>query len=199
MNICHDNGILFIADEIQSGMGRTGKMFAMEHWGVEADITIVAKSLAAGMPLSAVVGKKEIMDSVHDYGLGGTYSGNPLACSAALAVLEVFEDENMLAKSRALGEKLQERFEKWAAQYEIVGSVKGLGAMRGIELVEGPDKRPAPEKTKALIAYCRDHGLIIIPCGTYGNVIRVLTPFVITDEQLEQGLNVMEDGLKEIS
>jgi len=199
ISICHDNGILFIADEIQSGMGRTGKMFAMEHWGVEPDITLVAKSLAAGMPLSAIVGKKEIMDGVHDYGIGGTYSGNPLACRAALAVLEVFEEEDMLAKSRALGEKLKARFEKWVAQYEIVGCVRGLGAMLGIELVEGPNRGPAPEKTKALIAYCRSQGLIIIPCGTYGNVIRVLAPFVITDEQLNKGLNIMEGGLQAIS
>jgi 4-aminobutyrate aminotransferase/(S)-3-amino-2-methylpropionate transaminase len=132
VKICHDNGILFVADEIQSGMGRTGKMFAIEHWGVEPDMVIVAKSLAAGMPLAAVVGKQEIMDSVHSWGLGGTYGGNPVACAAGLAVLDVFEEENMLAKSVALGEKLKSRFEKWQKDFSIIGEIRGLGAMLGL-------------------------------------------------------------------
>ncbi len=131
VKICHDNGILFVADEIQSGMGRTGKMFAIEHWGVEPDLITVAKSLAAGMPLAAVVGKQEIMDSVHSWGLGGTYGGNPVACAAALAVLDAFEEENMLAKSVALGEKLKARFEKWQKDFSIIGEIRGLGAMLG--------------------------------------------------------------------
>ena len=143
--ICRDNGILFVADEIQSGMGRTGKMFAIEHWGVEPDMTIVAKSLAAGMPLAAVVGRAEIMDAVHSWGLGGTYGGNPVACAAGLAVLEVFEEENMLAKSVALGEKLKARFEKWQEQYDIIGEIRGLGAMLGLEFVKGANKAPAAD------------------------------------------------------
>jgi 4-aminobutyrate aminotransferase/(S)-3-amino-2-methylpropionate transaminase len=197
--ICRDNGILFVADEIQSGMGRTGKMFAIEHWGVEPDMVIMAKSLAAGMPLAAVVGRREIMDSIHDWGLGGTYGGNPVACAAALAVLDVFKEEDMLAKSVALGEKLKARFEKWQKDFSIIGEIRGLGAMLGLEFVKGQDKAPAADEAKQLAAYCLDKGLLILVCGSYGNVVRVLAPFVITDEQLEKGLAILEDGLKEIS
>ena len=199
VKICHDNGILFVADEIQSGMGRTGKMFAIEHWGVEPDMVIVAKSLAAGMPLAAVVGKQEIMDSVHSWGLGGTYGGNPVACAAGLAVLDAFEEENMLAKSVALGEKLKTRFEKWQKDFSIIGEIRGLGAMLGLEFVKGANKEPAADEAKQLAAYCLAQGLLILVCGTYGNVVRILAPFVITDEQLEKGLSIMEAGLKEIS
>jgi 4-aminobutyrate aminotransferase/(S)-3-amino-2-methylpropionate transaminase len=199
IKICKDNGILFIADEIQSGMGRTGKMFAIEHWGVEPDLITVAKSLAAGMPLAAVVGKAEIMDVVHPWGLGGTYGGNPVACAAALAVLKVFEEENMLEKSVALGRKLKSRFEQWQKKFDILGEIRGLGAMLGIELVKGPDKTPAAEETGKLVKYCNDNGLLALGCGTYGNIIRVLAPFVITDAQLEKGLSIMEEGLAAIS
>jgi len=199
VKICHDNGILFVADEIQSGMGRTGKMFAIEHWGVEPDLVIMAKSLAAGMPLAAVVGKQEIMDSVHSWGLGGTYGGNPVACAAALAVLDAFEEENMLAKSVALGEKLKTRFDKWQKDFGIIGEIRGLGAMLGLEFVKGDNNEPAADEAKQLAAYCLGKGLLILVCGSYGNVIRVLAPFVITDEQLEKGLSIMEEGLKEIS
>jgi 4-aminobutyrate aminotransferase/(S)-3-amino-2-methylpropionate transaminase len=198
VKICHDNGILFVADEIQSGMGRTGKMFAIEHWGVEPDLITVAKSLAAGMPLAAVVGKQEIMDSVHSWGLGGTYGGNPVACAAALAVLDAFEEENMLAKSVALGEKLKARFEKWQKDFSIIGEIRGLGAMLGLEFVKGENKEPAADEAKQLAAYCLDKGLLILVCGTYGNVARILAPFVITDEQLEKGLSIMEEALREI-
>ena len=197
--ICQDNGILFVADEIQSGMGRTGKMFAIEHWDVEPDMVVMAKSLAAGMPLAAVVGRQEIMDSVHAWGLGGTYGGNPVACAAALAVLDVFEEENMLAKSIALGEKLKARFEKWQKEFSIIDGIRGLGAMLGLELVKVESKEPAADEAKQLAAYCLENGLLILVCGSYGNVVRVLSPFVITDEQLEKGLAILEAGLKEIS
>ncbi|MBI9085693.1 MAG: 4-aminobutyrate--2-oxoglutarate transaminase [Desulfobacterales bacterium] len=194
--ICEENGILFIADEIQTGMGRTGTMFAMEHWGVEADLTTVAKSLAAGMPLSAVVGKKEIMDAVHPGGIGGTYGGNPVACAAALAVFEIFETEDLLKKARALGEKLRSRFDGFKEKYEIVGDVRGIGPMLALELVKNREtKAPAADETKALVKYCFDRGLILLACGGYGNVIRVLMPLVITDDQLEKGLGIMEEGL----
>jgi 4-aminobutyrate aminotransferase/(S)-3-amino-2-methylpropionate transaminase len=196
--ICRDNGILFVADEIQSGMGRTGKMFAIEHWGVEPDLIIVAKSLAAGMPLAAVVGKQEIMDSVHSWGLGGTYGGNPVACAAGLAVLEVFEEENMLEKSVALGQKLQARFEKWQKEFDIIGDIRGLGAMLGLEFVKGENREPAADEAKQVAAHCLENGLLILVCGTYGNVVRILAPFVISDEQLEKGLSIMEEALKEI-
>jgi len=195
--ICRDSGILFVADEIQSGMGRTGKMFAIEHWGVEPDLITVAKSLAAGMPLAAVVGRQEIMDAVHPWGLGGTYGGNPVACAAALAVLEVFEEEDMLAKSVALGEKLKAHFEKWQQQFSLIGEIRGLGAMLGLEFVV--NGKPAADEAKQLAAYCLERGLLILVCGSYGNIVRILAPFVITDEQLAKGLAIMEAGLKEIS
>jgi 4-aminobutyrate aminotransferase/(S)-3-amino-2-methylpropionate transaminase len=197
--ICRDNGILFVADEIQSGMGRTGKMFAIEHWDVTPDLITVAKSLAAGMPLAAVVGKQEIMDAVHPWGLGGTYGGNPVACAAGLAVLDVFDEENMLEKSVALGEKLQSRFKKWQKDFDIIGEIRGLGAMLGLEFVKGANKEPAADEAKQMAAHCLEKGLLILVCGSYGNVVRILAPFVITDEQLEKGLSIMEEALKQIS
>ncbi len=199
VKICYDNGIVFIADEIQSGMGRTGKMFAIEHWDVEPDLIIVAKSVAAGMPLSAVVGKQEIMDSIHPWGLGGTYGANPVACRAALAVLEVFKEENLLQKAEALGKKLKTRFKKWQKQFDIIGEIRGLGAMLGLELVKGKSKEPAADEAKQLINFCLEKGLVILACGSYSNIIRVLAPFVITDEQLNKGLAIIEEGLTEIS
>ena len=199
VKICRENGILFVADEIQSGMGRTGTMFAIEHWGVEPDLITVAKSLGAGMPIAAVVGRKEIMDSVHPWGLGGTYGSNPVASAAALAVLEVFAEEDMLGKSKALGKKLKDRFETWQKRFSLIGEVRGLGAMLGLALVKGAAREPAADEAKKLAAFCLDRGLIILICGTYSNVVRVLVPFVVADEQLEKGLSILEQGLKEIS
>jgi 4-aminobutyrate aminotransferase/(S)-3-amino-2-methylpropionate transaminase len=197
--ICRDNGILFVADEIQSGMGRTGKMFAIEHWDVEPDLIVVAKSLAAGMPLAAVVGRAEVMDTVHPWGLGGTYVGNPVACAASHAVLEIFEEEQMLVKSIALGQKLKSRFEQWQQKYKLIGEIRGLGAMLGLELVKAPDNAPAADEAKQMVDFCHENGLVILSCGSYGNVIRVLAPFVITDDQLQKGLAIMEEGLASIS
>jgi len=199
VKICRENGILFVADEIQSGMGRTGTMFAIEHWGVEPDLITVAKSMGAGMPIAGVVGRQEIMDSVHPWGLGGTYGGNPIACAAALAVLEVFEEEDMLGKAKALGRKLQDRFGKWQTRFKIVGEIRGLGAMLGLALVKGEKREPGADEAKKLAAFCLERGLIILVCGTYSNVVRVLVPFVITDEQLEKGLAILEQGLEAVS
>jgi len=194
--ICREKGIIFIGDEIQTGMGRTGKMFALEHWKVEADLTIVAKSLAAGMPLSAVVGKREIMDSPHVGGLGGTYGGNPVCCRAALAVLEIFEEEGLLKKAQILGQKVRERFDAWQEQFELIGDVRGLGPMLALELVRDREtKEPADEEAKALVQFCYEKRLILLSCGNFGNVIRILMPLVIDDDQLERGLAVMEEGL----
>ncbi|NQU03311.1 MAG: aminotransferase class III-fold pyridoxal phosphate-dependent enzyme, partial [Syntrophaceae bacterium] len=188
------------ADEIQTGMGRTGKMFAMEHWGVEPDLVTVAKSLAAGMPLSAVVGKKEMLDAPHVGGLGGTYSGNPVCCQAALAVLDVIEEENLLEKAKALGEKLRERFNALQQQFEIIGDVRGKGPMLALELVKDREtKEPAADEAKALVKFCFEKGLILLSCGNFSNVIRTLMPLVITDEQLERGLAIMEEGLVALS
>lgn len=195
--LCKENGILFIADEIQSGMGRTGKMFAMEHWGVDPDLITVAKSLAAGMPLSAVVGKAEIMDSVHPGGLGGTYGANPVACAAAHAVLNIFEEEDLLSKSEKLGALLTEKFHQWRKEIDIVGEVRGKGAMSGLTLVK-KDGTAATEETGQLVAYCREKGLLMLACGIHGNVIRVLVPLVIEDDLLEKGLNILEDGLSRL-
>lgn len=196
--LCKEHGILFIADEIQSGFGRTGKMFAMENWGVEADLMTTAKSLAGGMPLSAVVGRAEIMDAIHAGGLGGTYGANPVACAAAHAVLDIFEEEKILEKAVKLGETLGARFAKWKAEMDIVGEIRGIGAMRGIALFK-KDGSPAAAETKQLVGYCFNKGLSILACGIHGNVIRVLMPLNIEDELLEKGLNIMEAGLSELS
>ena len=196
VKICHDNGIVFVADEIQTGMGRTGNMFAMEHWGVEPDLLLTAKSMAAGMPLSAVVGRAEMMNAPQVGGLGGTYGGNPVCCSAALAVLEIFEEEKLLDKSRALGQKLRQRFEAMQNRFEIIGDVRGIGPMLALELVKDRvTKEPAADQAKALVKFCYEKGLVILSCGNFGNVIRTLMPLVITDEQLERGLAIVEEGL----
>lgn len=200
IKICRDNGILFIADEIQTGMGRTGRMFAMEHWNVEPDLMTVAKSLAAGMPLSAVVGRKEMMDVVHPFGLGGTYGGNPVACRAGLAVMEIFEEENLLQTAETLGKKLKKRFDAFQKEYELIGEVRGMGPMLALELVKDREtKEPATDEAKALVKFCFEKGLIILACGNFGNVIRTLMPLVITDEHLDRGLAIMEEGLSSLS
>lgn len=200
IKICRDNGILFIADEIQTGMGRTGRMFAMEHWNVEPDLMTVAKSLAAGMPLSAVVGRKEMMEVVHPFGLGGTYGGNPVACRAGLAVMEIFEEENLLQAAETLGKKLKKRFESFQKEYELIGEVRGMGPMMALELVKDrKSKEPATDEAKALVKFCYDKGLIILSCGNFGNVIRTLMPLIITDELLDRGLAIMEEGLTSLS
>jgi 4-aminobutyrate aminotransferase / (S)-3-amino-2-methylpropionate transaminase / 5-aminovalerate transaminase len=194
--ICRENNILFISDEVQTGMGRTGKMFAMEHYGVEADFTVVAKSLAAGMPLSGVVGRKDLMDTVHPFGIGGTYGANPVSCRAALAVLEIFEEENLLERAEVLGRKVKSRLDDFKEKYEIIGDVRGLGPMLGMELVKDRARKdPAPEQAKDLAKFCVDRGLLILVCGNLSNVVRILMPLVITDEQLETGLSILEEGL----
>jgi 4-aminobutyrate aminotransferase / (S)-3-amino-2-methylpropionate transaminase / 5-aminovalerate transaminase len=198
--ICCDHGIVTIADEIQTGIGRTGKMFAMEHWGVEPDLVLTAKSLAGGMPLSAVVGRAEMMNAPQVGGLGGTYGGNPVCCGAALAVLEIFDEENLLQKSQTLGNKLRQRFDALQKQFEMIGEVRGMGPMLALELVRDREtKEPATTEAKALVKYCYERGLVILSCGNYGNVIRTLMPLVITDEQLDRGLAIMEEGLTALS
>ncbi len=194
--ICEANQVLFIADEIQSGMGRTGTMFAMEQYGVAADLTTVAKSLAAGMPLSAVVGRKEIMDAVHLSGIGGTYGANPVACEAALAVMDIFEEENLLERSKKLGERIQSRLKVFQEEFELIGDVRGLGPMMAMELVTDREKKtPAGDAAKGLVQYCFEQGLVLLACGAYGNVIRLIMPLVISDAQLDKGLDIIHDGL----
>ncbi|MFW2365542.1 MAG: 4-aminobutyrate--2-oxoglutarate transaminase [Desulforhopalus sp.] len=198
--LCEKNSILMIADEIQTGIGRTGYMFAMDYYGVEADITTVAKSLGAGMPISAVIGKKEIIDSVHPFGIGGTYSANPMACEAALAVFDIFESENLLEKAKDLGEQLHSTLKSFQEKHALIGDVRGVGPMVAMELVyDRNEKTPAPDKAKQLVEYCLERNLILLACGTYGNVIRFLMPLVITDEQLAQGMEIIDNGLTAIS
>jgi 4-aminobutyrate aminotransferase/(S)-3-amino-2-methylpropionate transaminase len=198
--ICKDNEILFIADEIQSGTGRTGKMFAIEHYNVEPDIMTVAKSFAAGMPLASVVGKAEIMGSVHPYGVGGTYGANPVCCSAALAVMDIFEEENLMQQSQELGVKVRQRLDAFKEQFEIIGDVRGLGPMLALELVKDREtKAPADEETRALVQACLEKGLVILACGTFGNVIRTLMPLNIGAAELDKGLAIMEEAFSEIA
>ena len=197
--ICAKYEIPLIIDEVQSGAGRTGKFFAIEHWGIEPDIITLAKSFAGGMPLSAVIGKKELMEAPHVGGLGGTYSGNPVSCAAALAVLDIFFEDGLLETAQALGETLLEKFTDLQKQYEIIGDVRGKGPMLGMELVKDRvTKEPATQAAKKLVQLCYDKGLIILSCGTYGNVIRTLMPLVITPEELDKGLSILEESLKEL-
>jgi 4-aminobutyrate aminotransferase/(S)-3-amino-2-methylpropionate transaminase len=175
-------------------------MFAIEHWGVEPDIITAAKSLAAGMPLSAIVGREEVMNSPHVGGLGGTYGGNPICCQAAMAVLDIFEEEDLLQRSETLGVKLRKRFDELAQTYEFIGDVRGMGPMLALELVRDREtKEPATEEAKALTTLCHEKGLILLSCGNFGNVIRTLMPLVITDEQLERGLSILEEGFSNLT
>lgn len=197
--LCDRHGILLIVDEVQTGFGRTGKLFAIEHSGVVPDLMTMAKSLAGGFPLSAVVGRAEIMDAPHPGGLGGTYAGSPLACAAALAVLEVIEEENLLERSRRIGERLIKRFRGMADRFECIGDVRGLGAMVAIELFKDATRnQPDTELTKALVTKAAEHGLILLSCGLYGNVIRVLVPLTASDGLVDEGLDVIEAAMTEL-
>ena len=197
--ICKKYDIALIIDEVQSGSGRTGKFFAIEHWGVEPDIITLAKSMAGGMPLSAVTGREEMMNKPHVGGLGGTYAGNPVCCRAALAVMEILLGDGLMEKGARLGETLLTRFKALQDKYEMVGDVRGKGPMLGMELVRDREtKEPATEETKKLVQLCFEKGLLLISCGNFGNVVRTLMPFVITDEQLERGLTILEEGLSEL-
>src|SRR5882672_8430149 len=196
VDLCHKYGILFIADEVQSGFGRTGAMFASERYGIEPDLIVTAKSLGGGLPLAGVTGRAEIMDAPGPGGLGGTFAGNPLSCAAALAVLDLFEKENLLARANELGERFQRRAHEWQRRWSIIGDVRGLGGMQAIELVQSQaTKAPAADETKKITQHCYEHGLITITAGTYSNVIRVLVPLVATNEQIDEGLDVLESAL----
>jgi 4-aminobutyrate aminotransferase / (S)-3-amino-2-methylpropionate transaminase / 5-aminovalerate transaminase len=193
---CKRHGILFIADEVQSGFGRTGAMFASERYGITPDILVSAKSIAAGMPLAAVTGRAEVMDAAGVGGLGGTYGGNPLSCAAALAAIETLERENLPARAEKLGERFEARARDWKKRWPLIGDVRGLGAMRALELVRSRDTRePAKEETDQVLRHCREHGLILLSAGSYGNVLRLLVPLIISDEQLDEGLDVLESSL----
>jgi 4-aminobutyrate aminotransferase/(S)-3-amino-2-methylpropionate transaminase len=194
-DICRKHGILFIADEVQSGFGRTGRMFASEHYGVEPDLICTAKSLGGGLPLAAVTGRAEVMDAACVGGLGGTFGGNPMSCEAALATIETIEQENLCARAEHLGELFVKRAREWQHRWPLVGDVRGLGAMRAIELVHPDSREPASEQTAELVRDCYEHGLIVLSAGSYSNVVRLLAPLVITDAQFNEGLDVLEAGL----
>jgi 4-aminobutyrate aminotransferase/(S)-3-amino-2-methylpropionate transaminase len=194
--ICERYGIVFIADEIQTGFGRTGKLFAVEHEDIESDILLVAKSIAAGLPLAGVIGKAEIMDAVHKGGLGGTYGGNPLACQAALKVLDIITDPGFLRRAAQVGERIADFCRELQAEYPVIGDVRGLGAMVAMELVKHRDtKEPASAEVAEVIKYAYEHGLILLKAGRHGNVLRFLPPLVITDEQLDEGLGVLREAI----
>jgi 4-aminobutyrate aminotransferase/(S)-3-amino-2-methylpropionate transaminase len=196
--ICDEHGMLMIVDEVQSGFGRTGKMFAIEHSGVQPDLMTMAKSMAAGMPISAIVGTDKYMDASGPNSLGGTYSGSPASCAAVLAVLEVFEEENILARSMALGEKLGQRFKQWQERFASVENVRHLGSMAAFDLVTA-DHKPDAELTAAMCKLAREKGLILIACGFYGNTLRFLMPVTIEDEVLDEGLAIVEACLSELT
>ena len=200
IDICRKHGVLFIADEVQSGFGRTGKMFASEHYGIEPDMVVTAKSLGGGLPLAAVTGRAEIMDAPGPGGLGGTFAGNPLACAAANAVLDVLERGDLLARAKSIGEHFDRRAKDWAGRFDLIGDVRGLGAMRAIELVKSRKTRePAAEETREITQYCYEHGLITITAGSYGNVIRMLVPLVVADEQMDEALDVLENAIASVA
>ena len=189
-----ENKIVFIADEVQSGFARTGKMFAVEHENMEPDMIISAKGIAGGMPLAAVTARAEIMDSSHVGGLGGTYGGNPVVCAAALAVIETIEEEKLVDRAAHIGTILVDSLNALKAKYPIIGDVRGRGAMVAIELVHAGTKDPNPEAMAKVIKYCQSKGVLILTAGTYGNVIRFLPPLVITDELLKDALGVLAEG-----
>lgn len=196
---CTANGIVLIADEVQTGFGRTGKLFACEHYGIAPDLSTLAKGLGGGLPLAAVTGRAEIMDAPIEGGVGGTYGGNPVACASALAVFKMFEEGKVLDNAKAVAATLNQRLAGWKEKFAFIGDVRGLGPMQAIELVKDrKTKEPNREATAQLTKYCYEHGVVILSAGTFGNVIRLLVPLVIEAGQLEEALNVIESGLKEI-
>jgi len=198
--VCEKYNMLFVADEIQSGFCRTGRMFAVEHDGVEPDLMIIAKSMGAGMPISGVVGRAEIMDAPSPGTLGGTYSGNPVACAAALAVLDLYEKEDLAARSREIGHVITQRFLKLQESFPMIGDVRGLGGMVAMELVKDrTTKEPDSHAASDTLAAAHHRGLVLIKAGMYDNVLRVLVPLCVTDEQLNKGLDIFEDALATVA
>jgi len=199
-DICRKHGILLIADEVQTGFARTGAMFACERLGLGPDLVVMAKSLTGGLPMAAVTGRADIMDTPGSGQLGGTFAGNPAACEAALAVLEMIEKEDLCARANVLGERFRKRASKWQSEWELVGEVRGLGAMQALELVRSKATRqPADEETRQVSQYCYEHGLVTITAGSYSNVIRLLMPLVITDAQMDEAMDVLEAAIAHVA
>jgi 4-aminobutyrate aminotransferase / (S)-3-amino-2-methylpropionate transaminase / 5-aminovalerate transaminase len=198
-NICDEHGIVFVVDEVQTGYGRTGRMWAIQHYDVEPDLMIVAKSIAGGLPLSGVIGKAEIMDAPADSAIGGTYVGNPVAQAAALAVLDVFDEENLVERAASIGDTIRARMEAWQERWDAIGDVRGLGAMLAIEVVlDRETKEPDADRASAVVEEAAQNGLLLIKSGVYGNCIRVLTPLVVTDAELDEALGVWEQALDKV-
>jgi len=197
--ICDAHGILLVADEVQTGFGRTGKMFAVEHSGVAPDLVVLAKSLAGGFPLSALVGRAEVMDSVPPGGLGGTYGGNPLACAAALGVLDAFEEEGLLVRGEAIGKRLMARLEALKQRMPCIGDVRGLGPMVAMELFKDrAHGEPDAELTKQVLAGAAERGLIVLSCGIYGNVVRILAPLTASDAVVDEAMDILGETLESL-
>jgi 4-aminobutyrate aminotransferase / (S)-3-amino-2-methylpropionate transaminase / 5-aminovalerate transaminase len=197
--LCDRHGIVMVADEVQTGFGRTGRLFALEHFGVEPDLVTVAKSIAGGLPLSGVLGRAEIMDAPADNGIGGTFVGNPVACAAGLAVLDTIEEEGILERAEAIGAEIRARMESWRERFDPIGDVRGLGAMLAIELVgDRGAKDPAPAVTSAIVEAAAERGLLLLKAGVHGNCIRVLLPLVIAGAELEEALDVWEEALEAV-
>jgi 4-aminobutyrate aminotransferase/(S)-3-amino-2-methylpropionate transaminase len=199
-DLCDRHGIALVVDEVQTGVGRTGRFFAAEHAGIEPDLLTLGKSIAAGMPLSALIGKASLFDLLPENSLGGTSVGNPVCCAAALAVLDVIERQRLVERALIIGQRLRERFLSWQARYPLVGDVRGLGAMMAIELVKDrTSKAPAPEDTRRIIEGAMTRGVLLARAGVYDNVIRILTPLVIAEAQLDYALDRIEEALREVS
>ena len=197
--LCSKYGIMMITDEIQSGIGRTGKFFAIENWNIEPDMTCLAKSLASGLPLSAVIARKEITDSLPGGSIGGTYVGNPLGCQAAIEVIKIIEKENLLERAIIIGDRLKKRFLAMKEKYPLIGDVRGIGAMTAIELVKDREtKEPATEEIGKIVQYCVQNGVFVPSAGINKNLLRILVSLVITDEQLEEALDVIEEGIARV-
>lgn len=193
--VCRKHGILFIADEVQSGICRTGALFACERYSIEPDLLVAAKSLGGGLPISSVTGRAEIMDAPVIGGIGGTFGGNPLACESALAVLDTVQRENLSARAEQIGQRFLSVARRWQQRWPQVRAIHGLGAMRAIELWHPESRQPAAEETRAIMKYCYEQGLLLLSTGTYGNVLRLLLPLIVSDQQLEEGFAIMEAAL----
>ncbi|WP_082232154.1 4-aminobutyrate--2-oxoglutarate transaminase [Halobacillus massiliensis] len=197
--LCEQHGILFVADEIQTGFGRTGRYFASDHYDIIPDLITVSKSLGAGMPISGVIGRKEIMDAAGPGELGGTYSGNPVSCRAALAAIEIIEEENLNQRAEVIGQQVKDVFYDLKEEVDCIGDIRGLGAMVAVEIVSDREKKtPDKEATAKMLAYAQQQGLLVLGAGVYGNVIRFLMPLVITDEELEEGLSIITKAVREV-
>jgi 4-aminobutyrate aminotransferase / (S)-3-amino-2-methylpropionate transaminase / 5-aminovalerate transaminase len=197
VSFCKEHGIVFVADEIQTGFGRTGKHFAIEHFDVVPDLITVSKSLGAGVPISGVIGHSEMMDASNPGELGGTYAGSPLGCAAALAVLDIIESENLNERAEHIGGKIEQTAKRWKERFDFIGDIRRLGAMAAIEFVkDSHSKKPDKDIASKVSAYANEHGLLLLTAGVKGNVIRFLSPLVITDEQLDEGLKVIEEALE---